>query len=159
MHSLLDFSMENAVLKETVGRGEQVQRLFHLEKSLVEEQLYSSDLKKKLQAANKQVASLKAKLKDLARVRRDSTAGGEVQSAVVSLLGAAVAEEEESVLERSRSMNDLEQEEAEEKRGQSGGGGSPPSNFHLPRLTKQQRCMKWYLDWGYAPKLCIGLKL
>ena len=40
-------------------------------------------------------------------------------------------------------MNDLEQEEAEEKRGQSGGGGSPPSHFHLPRLTKQQRCVKY----------------
>lgn len=124
--------MENAVLKETIGRGDQVQRLFHLEKTLHEEQLYSSDLKKKLQTANRQIAMLRAKVKDLGKQR--ASEGGPPSGA--SLLG--VAEEEDSILERSRSLNDMETE-FERKEEQK--GGSPPTHYHLPRLNlpKQQR--------------------
>lgn len=116
------------MLKETIGRGDQVQRIFHLEKSLYEEQLYSSDLKKKNQAANKQIVTLKARLKSL-EVERSYGAG----KPSISLLGV----EEDSVLERSLSVNDLEQEIDKEKSGMElkPKGGSPPSRYHLPRIN------------------------
>lgn len=114
------------MLKETIGRGDQVQRLIHLEKALQEEQLYSSDLKKKLQAANRQVTTFKAKAKDIA---------GEQRSGAVSLVV------EESDLDRSKSTNDIEQQEEGKANKEQQKGGSPPSQYHLPRLTanKQQR--------------------
>ena len=114
------------MLKEAVGRGDQIQRLFHLEKSLMEEQLYSSDLKKKLQAANKQVSTLKVKL-ETQKVKEKGS---------LSLL---LVPEDESILERSRSMNDLEQELDPLKDAEK--GESPPSQYHLSRivLPKQQR--------------------
>ena len=116
------------MLKETLGHGDRAQHTFHLEKSLLEEQLYSSDLKKKLQSANKQIASLKSRVKSL-ELQRSEGGGG------MSLLGVEGVDEE-SVLERSRSMNDLGSGEA----GEEGEmelrqkGGSPPSQYHLPRL-------------------------
>lgn len=135
---LSDMSLENAVLKETIGRGDQVQRLFHLEKTLMEEQLYSSDLKKKLQLANKQIIILKTKVKDLGTQRQQG-----VRSAV-SLLGVV---EDDSIPERSRSMNDLEQDDESRTEGEQK-GGSPPSQYHLPRLplSKQRR----YEAWGWS---------
>lgn len=113
-------------MKETIGQGDQVQRLFHLEKSLLEEQLYSSDLKKKLQSANKQITTLKTKVKSLEVQRADGGKGS------MSPLGI----EEDSILERSRSMNDLEQDFDKNESGmeQKQKGGSPPSQYHLPRL-------------------------
>lgn len=127
----VDLTIENTVLKEAVGRGDQVQQIFHLEKCLLEEQLYSSDLKKKLQSSNKQLSSLKGKLRALELQQREW--GG-----CVSPLGAG--SEEESVLERSRSMNDLGEKasgsEEAEGAGRGGGGAvSPPSQYHLPRLS------------------------
>ena len=114
------------MLKDTVGRGDKVKQIFHLEKSLLEEQLYSSDLKKKLQSTNRQVTSLKSKLKALELQRE----GG-----ALSLLRV----EDESVMERSRSMTDLEASRGTGGAGEEGrgdvGAGSPPSQYHLPRLT------------------------
>ena len=126
------------MLKETIGRGDQVQRLFHLEKTLLEEQLYSSDLKKKLQAANRQITTLKAKVKELGMYKASGEAQG--SAATVSLLGG-VAEDEDSLLERSLSMNDLEQEFGVKGNKPEQKGGSPPAQYHLPRLNlpKQQR--------------------
>lgn len=122
----IDLTVENTVLKETVGRGDQVHQIFHLEKGLLEEQLYSNDLKKKLQSANRQITSLKNKLKSL-DLQKEGRAGGGGAALLMGL-------EEESLLERSRSMTDLEgksgnKEEMVEK------GGSPPSQYHLPRLA------------------------
>ena len=126
--------MENTVLKETVGSRDQdqVKRSFQLEKSLLEEQLYSSDLKKKLQAANKQIASLKTKVKSLEQQQQQQSpteGGGGERSLAASLLGVAG---EESVLERSRSMNDLDKENE---------GGDRERQYRLPRLNipKQQK--------------------
>ena len=109
-------------MKETVGRDDQVQRLFYLEKSLLEEQLYSNDLKKKLQIVNKKNASLESKIKSEQR----ST------DSAKSMLNAA---EEDSNLERSRSMNDLEWES--EKEEQQKNGGSPHSQNHPSSKQKQ----------------------
>lgn len=122
------------MLKAAVGRGDQIQRLFHLEKSLMEEQLYSSDLKKKLQAANRQVSTLKA------RVMASETQKGKGNGSLSQLMAE---EGSESILERSRSMNDLEQEfdPSKDASGTTEKGGSPPSLYHLSRmvLPKQQR--------------------
>ena len=132
MVQILDLSVENAILKETIGRGEQTQRLCHLEKSLLEEQLYSTDLKKKLQSANKQITTLKTKVKSLELQRGSCPA---------SLLQTHVNE-----VERSQSMNDLDVEQDSDENGierYKPKGGSPPSHYHLPRLTahKQRYCL------------------
>ena len=115
-------------MKETVGHGGQVQRISSLEKTLLEEQLYSSDLKKKLQSSTKQVTALKGKVKALEQRLHHFEAG---ERSSLLLLGM---EEEDSILERSRSMNDLDQsEEGDKKERQK--GGSPPSQYRLPRLN------------------------
>ena len=131
-------TLENTVLKESGGRGDQAQRAFHLEKTLLEEQLYSSDLKKKLQSANKQIAALKTKVKGLEQ--QSSFAGegregdgGERRS--LSLLGVAAAED--SILERSLSMNDLDQGGDGDGKEEPQKGGSPPSHYRLPRLKQK----------------------
>ncbi len=123
-----------------MGHGDQVQRVFHLEKTLLEEQLYSSDLKKKLQTANKQIATLKTKVKALKQQCYSASEGGRGgERSSLSPTGVAA---EESILERSLSMNDLDQEEEDEGDGKEEvqKGGSPPSQFRLPRLniTKQR---------------------
>ncbi len=118
------------MLKESVGRGDQVRRLFHLEKSLVEEQLYSSDIKKKLQNANNQIASHKSKIK-LLELRQNSTN----MNPSTSFLSVG----EDSVLERSRSMNDMEQELDKNENEPSQNEGD--SHYLLTRIStpKQQR--------------------
>lgn len=125
--SLSELTVENTALKESGGRGDQAQRIFHLEKTLLEEQLYSSDLKKKLQSSNKQITTLKSQVKTLEQ-QCSEMEGREA--------------EEDSILERSLSMNDLNQSGGDgDKKEEARKGGSPPSNYRLPRLslTKKPR--------------------
>ena len=130
-------SAENAMLRAKLGkRGgeeEEPEHLFRLEKLIQEEKLYSSDLKKKLQAANRHIANTRTKMEAIEK----GGALGKVQSAV-SLL--KVAEGDATNIERSQSMSNLEGKE-EGGRSKTEGqqkGGSPPAQYHLPRLPKQQ---------------------
>ena len=60
-----DLTMENALLKGAVGRGDVAEKLLFLERSNMEEQLLANDLRKKLQTANKQNSTLMLKVRKL----------------------------------------------------------------------------------------------
>jgi hypothetical protein len=126
--SFADVSAKNDVLQAKLLQDESGGGIYHLEKALQEERLYSRDLKMKLQAANRQTESIKAKL-DAVENSSSSSSSGKAQSAV------SVLKAESSCMERSQSMNDLGGKEVQQK------GESPPSQYHLPRLTtpKQHR--------------------
>lgn len=65
MHICTDLTMENALLKGAVGRGDVADKLLFLERSYMEERLLTNDLRKKLQTANKQNSTLMLKVRKL----------------------------------------------------------------------------------------------
>lgn len=129
------------MLRSRFGQDEP-QHIQHLENTIKEEKLYSGDLKKKLQAANRHIASIQAELEDTQKAKENNVPG-KVASAV-SLLKVQSAEGDTS-MERSQSMSDLEKEKGTKTEGMQK-GGSPPAQYHLPRLTETRLVLHYLAD-------------
>ena len=122
--SILDLTLELEALKKANNKNSS--KVAQLERNIFEEKIYSSDLKRKLQMANKQTAHLKSEIKNM-RSRLGESG---------SLLQVSL--DMESSLERSRSMNDIGQEV--EKEGTEKEQERQDTSPSQPPPQKSKRC-------------------
>lgn len=115
--------MENAVLKDTIGHGDLTDRLTFLERSIFEERLMTSDLKKKLKKAKQQNEALVQKLHRFAEHNIDEKLLTVSKGPNKTGLDGNIV-----MLQRdkSHSMNDLKSVEDQEKPKEQERGASTP---------------------------------
>lgn len=109
---LLDLTVENGLLKSAIGQEKLAERFTVLEQSLLEEQLLTKDLRKKLHGVNKQNATQELKIRklelELAAHKQRSP-----KTPTTALIRLSV--ESDLARERSQSMNDLVAHEDKEQ--------------------------------------------
>lgn len=103
---MADLTLENKLLKTTMGQENMAERFVMLEQSLLEEQLLTKDLQKKLHSTNKQNAIQELKIRKL---ELELAASKQRSPKTISHTSAMICLSVESDLtpERSQSMNDL----------------------------------------------------
>ena len=115
--------MENVMLKNTIGSGDLTDRLTFLERSVLEERLMTSDLRKKLKKSKEQNEALIQKLHKLAECNVDD------QLLTVSKNPNKLGLDRNIVMlqrEKSQSMNDLKSTDDHEKPKEQKRGASTP---------------------------------
>ena len=109
---LADLTVENELLRSTVGQDKLAERFMMLEQSFLEEQLLTKDLRKKLHGVNKQNATQELKIRKL-----ELELAAQKQRSPKTPTAAMIRLSVESDLarERSQSMNDLMAGESEQE--------------------------------------------
>lgn len=115
--------MENVLLKGAVGRGDITEKLLFFERSLMEEQLLTNDLRKKLQTANKQNSALMFKVRKL-----------ELEAGTNKILKTPEMSGDMLQRERSHSLTDLDHRETTS----SPTSPSSPGESNSSSVTKVQ---------------------
>ncbi len=94
--------MENALLKGAVGRSDLTEKLISLERNCLEERLLGNDLRKKLQASNKQKEEL------MLKVRKIELESAATQSTLLNV---------NRQRDRSQSLTDLKENDVQVNNG------------------------------------------
>ena len=122
----LDLTVENELLRSMIGQEKLADRFMLLEQSLLEEQLLTKDLRKKLDSVNKHNATQELKIRklelELAACKQSSP-----KTPTSAMIRLSV--ESDLVRERSHSMNDLtgKDEQNQESTSNNQRSGSPRS--------------------------------
>ena len=103
--------MENELLRSTIGQEKLAERFMMLEQSLLEEQLLTKDLRKKLHGVNKQNATQELKIRKLElELATHKQRSPKTPTAAMIRLSM----ESDLARERSQSMNDLVAQDSEQ---------------------------------------------
>ena len=122
----LDLTVENELLRSMIGQEKLADRFMLLEQSLLEEQLLTKDLRKKLHSVNKHNATQELKIRklelELAACKQSSP-----KTPTSAMIRLSV--ESDLARERSHSMNDLtgKDEQNQESTPNNQRSGSPRS--------------------------------
>ena len=114
--SLADLTVENELLRSTIGQEKLAERFMMLEQSLLEEQLLTKDLRKKLHSVNKQNATQELKIRKL-ELELAANKQRSPKTPTTAMIRLSV--ESDLARERSQSMNDLVAQDSEQDREKS----------------------------------------
>ena len=109
---LADLTVENELLRSTVGQDKLAERFMMLEQSFLEEQLLTKDLRKKLHGVNKQNATQELKIRKL---ELELAAQKQISPKTPTAAMIRLSVESDLARERSQSMNDLMAGESEQE--------------------------------------------
>ena len=104
LYHLADLTVENELLRSTIGQEKLAERFMMLEQSLLEEQLLTRDLRKKLHSVNKQNATQELRIRKL-ELELTSHKQRSPKTPTTAMIRLSV--ESDLARERSQSMNDL----------------------------------------------------
>ena len=116
LYVLADLTVENELLRRTIGQEKLAERFMMLEQNLLEEQLLTKDLRKKLHGVNKQNATQDLKIRKL-ELELAANKQRSPKTPTTAMIRLSV--ESDLAQERSRSMDDLVAQDNEQDQQES----------------------------------------